>query len=458
MHVIAKIEAWLGSVPPWTTVIAVSILTIVVFHRLFRKRGNSGEQGAETNSWPVTGQELDTEWKSARRGGKAEDFCGGGRGPVSKSRLLREDLSGASSEVRDEGRSDAAEEKEEASAPSGLSNEEVEIVREEAVGTAPSAPSSADRPLQKSPRRVIANHRSPDRRSTHAPPQRETETKPPLRSSARHPGLGEFRAWNSAISELYRSYTVGKVDGSTPPLPAIPKSERGRVRVHLEVRNGTSRSFDVYWVDYLGREDHRGSVRPGSTWTQQTWVGHPWTFRDCDGGWILMHFVPFQVIPTTDRVPTVNRDGEGLQRFTIMPPSRSAMTAGLVCDIDDPVLPHPPYLLSPPMMAFQWSLQHMEREGSSPRTLMRYLRNILRQPGDRRYRQIRTANRTFRDNVWFTAGRGVLHALGFEEQGAYVEIGPPEGFLPPERLKEVSMALAGLEGWLTEQEGTYRET
>ena len=37
-----------------------------------------------------------------------------------------------------------------------------------------------------------------------------------------------------------------------------------------------------------------------------------------------------------------------------------------------------------------------------------------------------------------------MHALGFEEKGAYVEMGPATGALSPERLKQVSKAIHDL--------------
>lgn len=281
-------------------------------------------------------------------------------------------------------------------------------------------------------------------------PRPPTEiVRPKLKSKAQHPGLGAFHIWHSAISDIYRSYTIGRTDGTTPALPIIPRSERGNVPVHLEVANATSDPFDVFWIDYKGNEEYKGSASPGSSWYQQTWIGHPWTFR-AKGGRVLLHFVPFRVIQTTARAKTVNTHNEGVQRFTILPASSN----DFVCDIDDPIFPFPSTKFKSPQKAFDWSCSHMEREGSSPRMLLKYLHNVLKNPDDPKYRQIRTANRTFWNGVWITAARGMLHALGFEEIGAYVEMGPEVGALPADRVNQVSRAVSTLEALLTEIEGS----
>lgn len=276
--------------------------------------------------------------------------------------------------------------------------------------------------------------------------------RPPMQSSANHPGMGEFQAWYVAISDLYRQYLIGS-ENSDVDAPIIPRSERGNVRVNLEVLNSTTAPIDVFWVDYLGREEWKGSAAPGGTWTQITYVGHPWTFRS-QGGQVLLHYVPFRVIPTTDQCRTVTRQsGEALQRFSILSPSYSSSAKGLVCDIVDPIFPFPATKIQSVNKALEWCYQQMERERSSPHVLLKYLNNILKDPSEPKYRQIRTSNKRFWNGVWIKAGRGVLHALGFEEKGAYVEMGPATGALSTERVKQVSSAVHGLKGVLARMDG-----
>ena len=47
----------------------------------------------------------------------------------------------------------------------------------------------------------------------------------------------------------------------------------------------------------------------------------------------------------------------------------------------------------------------------------------------------------------------MLHALGFEEKGAYVEMGPATGALSTERVKQVSSTVHGLKGVLARMDG-----
>ena len=285
--------------------------------------------------------------------------------------------------------------------------------------------------------------------STPAEPQQDV--RPSMQSSANHPGMGEFQAWYAAISDLYRQYLIGS-ENNEVDAPIIPRSERGTVPIHVEVLNSTTAPIDVFWIDYLGREEWKGSAGPGSSWTQQTWIGHPWIFR-AQGGQVLCFYVPFRVIPTTDQCRTVTRQGRALQRFSILSPSYSSSAKGLACDIVDPIFPFPATKIQSVEKALDISVILMERERSSPHVLLKYLKNVLKYPSEPRYRQIRTSNKRFWNGVWITAGRGVMHALGFEEKCAYVEMGPATGALSAERLKQVSKAIHGLKGVQARMDG-----
>jgi len=86
----------------------------------------------------------------------------------------------------------------------------------------------------------------------------------------------------------------------------------------------------------------------------------------------------------------------------------------------------------------------MERESVSPRTLLKYLKNTLENPHEVKFRQIRIANKLFWNQVWITACRGVLHILGFEEHGPFIEMGP-NGMLPASRIQQLSKTISDLE-------------
>ena len=58
---------------------------------------------------------------------------------------------------------------------------------------------------------------------------------------------------------------------------------------------------------------------------------------------------------------------------------------------------------------------------NAARRLLQYLENIRRHPDEDRYRRLNVSNPIFRGAIYDTAALGVLEALGFEEQGGYVE-------------------------------------
>jgi len=217
--------------------------------------------------------------------------------------------------------------------------------------------------------------------------------------------------------------------------------------------------MSAFWIDYKGHEIFKGKALPGQTWQQTTWIGHPWLFKFETGGKenanpAEVHFVPYRVIQNTEKVSTLDQDGRtGIHRFAILSSSRHDNTNGAsILNIVDPIFPYPSSEINTVEAAFEWSLRQMEREESSPRTLLKYLKNIVSKPEMSKYRQIRTANKIFWNEVWITSGRGVLHALGFVENGAYIECGPHDEALPSDRLGDFIKAISELERWMLMQE------
>jgi len=259
---------------------------------------------------------------------------------------------------------------------------------------------------------------------------------PPLKSTAEHPGLTSFHLWQDAIASIYRVYNMGASHHDIV-VPPQPKSERGYVSVHLQIYNRTSRDIDVYWLNYKGNEDHRGILLAnGGSWNQSTWIGHPWVFRDALTQRIVLHYIPYRVIPTTERAVTVSVIDRhvGIHAFSFVRPplvetdslfETDEQHDACLCAIEDRILPYPSNKLTTIEDAVKFSICQMEREQISPHILLKYLYKIIQHPEDSKYRQIRTSNAAFWKNVWCNGGRGVLHALGFVENGSYVEMGPP---------------------------------
>lgn len=454
---------FLKQCPPWLTNVAVSILVAMAIHLLCRERPDSAGDGNVTSSQDE-GNMLDDGWTGKAKSTLSNENLG------ERSSDLAASAAWARMKKQESERKEDGDEVDERPADDdnlcgSVSNGDAgakDFNGECAIGESSAmygivGGDTADGPPDPSnekTKRTMPRRKTGKRLAPADPPPR-----PLLKTTQAHPGLSQFHNWHAAVAGIYRSYDVGSTNVDFV-IPIIPKSERGKVSVSLEVTNSTSDPFDVFWVNFAGKEIHKGSARPGGVWHQTTWIGHPFTFRG-PGGKLLLHFVPYRVIQNTRDVPTLSNDGEGrgLQRFTILPPSHETAKTGAACDVVDPVFPYPPSLkFKSVAKAMRAGVQQMQREEASPRTLLKYLRNVVRDPEEIKYRQLRISNRTFWREVWITGGRGVLHALGFVENGMYAEMGPPGGEngsvpLGSERLKQVSAAIAELEGWMKELEG-----
>jgi len=310
------------------------------------------------------------------------------------------------------------------------------------------------------------------------PPQIE------LKSQANHPGLKGYYQWHSTITSLYRIYAVPFYSYETNNtnntkyheaiLPMHPSSERGAIPVYIEVVNQTSHPLiDVYWIDHKGNEVHKGSINKGGTWTQTTFIGHPWTFRvgNSHEGEVLLKYVPFRVIPSILGAETTTSDSnEGMQKFILRDvPADHVLQSSEngtgrvfkpVCWVEDSILPEPPLKLQNSNSnsftttqiteAIQWSCQQLQREdaiyhgngiASAKRTLQ-YLKNICLHPDEPKYRKLRIGNNIFQQQIYNTGARGILLALGFEELYGYLECGPGGGkCVGLERIQQISDAM-----------------
>ncbi len=276
-----------------------------------------------------------------------------------------------------------------------------------------------------------------------------TRTTPKMKSSTKHPGLKGFHVWMEAITDLYRVFHIGKRDDDGDVYPNIPRSERGRAPIAMTVTNTMMIDIDVFWIDFKGNEIKKGRIRPnGGHINITTWVGHPWIFRAKETGRMLLYYVPYRVIPVIASQWNANDElhddyAVGKHQFTITGPKDD----GDLCAVEDKILPFPAATrITSVDQALEFSCQQLERENVLPKVLLKYLYNIMLEPHESKYRQIRVANKAFFNNVWCNGGRGVLEALGFEEMGAYAEMGPGEGyFLPQDRIKDLSSAIVKLE-------------
>jgi hypothetical protein len=301
--------------------------------------------------------------------------------------------------------------------------------------------------------KLVGTTTSREESSTDGAASEQQNHKQPLRSQLNHPGLRAFHQWMSATSDIYRMYSIGKVNKDESAIPLLPRSERGRVPLHLQIQNRTITDIDVFWVDFKGREIPKGSMKQfNGSINITTWIGHPWAFRAKDSGILMLHYVPYRIIPVIDMQQngsSYNEDDEtGVHAFSI----ETAKNVEDMCSVQDNMFPYPANSITSINRALEFSIQQMEREQISPRILLKYFYNIALHPSESKYRQIRVANKLFWNNIWCNGGRGVLHALGFEENGSYIEMGRTTGNLPGNRVKDVSNVIVMLEEFMKDIE------
>lgn len=330
-----------------------------------------------------------------------------------------------------------------------------------------SHPQTTTRTLNTAATTAVARN---SRRSSNPPPPPPLERPPFLRHTSDHPGLAAFYQWCDVETSLFRIYTIPRTDGvpddpTTIP-PYNPSSKRGNVPIQLEVTNSTDdqTTISVHWIDYKGKYVPKGRVAPGASWSQRTWIDHPWVFcavldDTTKEETTLLHYIPYRVIPTTSEAKTVDdNSGEpiGVHRFRILSPPPSSPYC---CAVDDPVLPHPAHTrIRTPHQAAEFALLHCLRMQFADYALLkRYLTKIIQHPSEMAFRQIRTANPNFA-RIWMSPARGVLLAAGFVEHGAFVELGTDDNaddgaaaaatpFLPSDTVNELSLFVAVIESW-----------
>ncbi|CAM9872731.1 unnamed protein product, partial [Ectocarpus fasciculatus] len=79
------------------------------------------------------------------------------------------------------------------------------------------------------------------------------------------------------------------------------------------------------------------------------------------------------------------------------------------------------------------------RQGEDATVGVKYLQNVLKHPGDVKYRTLKTSNKKFYTEVWLNSGmRGLFLALGFRKRGGGIVGLDP---LAPNTLDCVAVAL-----------------
>lgn len=70
-----------------------------------------------------------------------------------------------------------------------------------------------------------------------------------------------------------------------PPVPPRPlAAHNSREQSFVLFHNTTPRYVNLYWIDYNGRRSFYAILRPGANIKANTYVTHPWLFRDSQTG------------------------------------------------------------------------------------------------------------------------------------------------------------------------------
>jgi hypothetical protein len=70
----------------------------------------------------------------------------------------------------------------------------------------------------------------------------------------------------------------------------VVRSLPSRIVTAMDFVNATSDVRRVYWLDYEGKRQLYGELRPGETLSIQTFLTHPWLTTDADDGPIALYF------------------------------------------------------------------------------------------------------------------------------------------------------------------------
>jgi hypothetical protein len=85
--------------------------------------------------------------------------------------------------------------------------------------------------------------------------------------------------------------------------PSGTCSQVATLPASLTFRNQTSRSVDIFWADYQCKELSYGTLAPGASRLQQTFIGHVWRLRDTETGALYKEFIPRSIGTTEVVIP-----------------------------------------------------------------------------------------------------------------------------------------------------------
>ncbi|OYX13392.1 MAG: hypothetical protein B7Z15_07450, partial [Rhizobiales bacterium 32-66-8] len=66
------------------------------------------------------------------------------------------------------------------------------------------------------------------------------------------------------------------------------KSADSATATKVQFKNESKSRIKIYWLNYDGKREHYSDVAPGRSYTQETYMTHPWVVTDTNGQCILL--------------------------------------------------------------------------------------------------------------------------------------------------------------------------
>ena len=72
-------------------------------------------------------------------------------------------------------------------------------------------------------------------------------------------------------------------DQSSADPGALPKSLNSDTPALITFDNRSGEAVNIYWIDFGGKRQKYNTLEPGGSYTQQTYLTHPWLVTDARG-------------------------------------------------------------------------------------------------------------------------------------------------------------------------------
>ncbi len=74
------------------------------------------------------------------------------------------------------------------------------------------------------------------------------------------------------------------------PAESVSKSTSGKITTKISFKNKLKQTVKIYWLNYSGRRVFYRQLKPGDSYTQQTYVTHPWVVTDVGNGCLGVYY------------------------------------------------------------------------------------------------------------------------------------------------------------------------